>query len=109
MKSFKYLGGGVLIGSVAILGFYLLSKETRIEQLKRETNNKATEITVAAFVEMLLEDRNITLESAILIFENAQPGINLQQFAESKTRNKEGYIKAYQKYFIKAQDIINFE
>ena len=106
MKSFKYLGGGILVGSVAILGFYLLSKETRIERLKRETNNMASEITVGAFLEMLLEDRKINIETAILIFENAQPGMNLDQFARSKTRDKEGYIKAYQKYFDKAQDIL---
>ena len=106
MKSFKYLGGGILVGSVAILGFYLLSKETRIERLKRETNNKATEITVTAFVEMLLENRDINIDAAILIFENAPPGVSLEQFAASKTRDRGGYIRAYQKYFNKATDIL---
>ena len=107
MKSFKYLGGGILVSSVAILGFYLLTHETRIEKLKRKTNNKATEITVTAFVEMLLKNKDINIDAAILIFENAPEGMNLKQFAESKTRDRGGYIRAYQRYFNKAREIIN--
>lgn len=106
MSKFKYLGGGILVGSVAILGFLLLTQETKIDQLKRETNNKAKEITITAFVEMMLKNPDITIDDAILKFENVQDGISLGEFAESKTRTRENYISAYRKYFDKAHEIV---
>ena len=108
MRVFKYLGGGILVGSVAILGFYILSKETRIEKLKRDTNNEAKEITIRAFVEMILENPDIDLDSAILKFENAGDGLSLVEFAESKMRNPENYTDAYRQYFDGAKRVVFF-
>lgn len=108
MKSFKYLGGGILVGSVAVLGFYLLAKETRIDQLKRETNNKAKEIVITAFVEMIIENQNIDIEEAILKFENAKDGVTLEEFALSKSRIRDNYISAYREYFDSARGIVFF-
>jgi len=106
MNNFKYLGGG-LLGGVVILGFYMLLKEPRIEKLKRESNEEAEKIIIYAFIDMILKDNSIDIDNAILQFENAKPELNLDEFAESKQRNRAGYINAYVKYFNKAQEILN--
>ena len=103
----KYLGAGILIGSVGAFGFYLLSHETRIEKLKRESNEQAESIVIRSFIDMILKNKNISIEEGILKFENARPGITLDEFAESKQRNRDGYINAYGEYFDKAQEILN--
>lgn len=105
MKNFKYLGGGILVGGV-VLGFYLLSKETKLEKLKRETNKKAKEIVITSFVEIIIENPKINLEDAILKFENVEEGVTLDDFAESKNRIKDNYVSVYREYFDNAKRIV---
>ena len=104
-STFKYLGGG-LIGGAVVLGFYMLLKEPRIERLKRESNEQAQNIVITSFIDMILQNKDITIEEAILIFENAKAGVTLDEFAKSKQRNRSGYINAYEEYFIKAKVIL---
>jgi len=83
--------------------YYLI--ESEFEKLKRETNDKAKEIIITTFVNLLLKKPNIDLENAILRFENIE-NKNLDEFSKSKSRKKKGYINIYKIYFERAKNII---
>ena len=46
----------------------------------------------------------ISLDEAILVFENAPPHISLDEFATSKQRSADGYRLAFSTYFYSAHD-----
>lgn len=105
----KFSVTGVVVGGCV---FYLVNElkdlTNPLELEKQKTIEEAQEIIVSSFVNMILENPEITLEDAILKFENAKPGISLSEFAESKSRIVENYTDAYNIYFEQAKDIIFF-
>jgi hypothetical protein len=118
---------GVLLGSVitGTVGYVLykevkslkkeinkdkIKKQEEIDRLegeiiKQDIQNKTDELIVTTFIQFILEDFNITLEQAILKFENIE-GKTLDEYAKNKMRNKESYLKIYEKHFKKAKDIL---
>src|SRR3989338_3433218 len=102
--------GGVLGGILG--GYYLRSRETEAERLCREGNQRAREITVQAFREMIRQNPKISLDEAILRFEKT-PANNgnfsndytgdLEHLARSKTRTVDAYRQSYEKYFQEAR------
>ena len=110
----KYSVTGMLLGGVG----YLVYKHSDIEaelmeirenlQAKREKweiNNKTNEILINTFISLIIENPDITLDQAILRFENAKD-VNLDEFAEHKMRKAESYRNSYKPYFDKAQKIL---
>jgi len=57
------------------------------------------EFTKSVFTLFQKENPLITLDEAILKFENAPIGVTLKQFAISKSRNEESYRNTYRCYF----------
>lgn len=121
MKVLKYGLGGLIVGGITYLLFkdkimdcqdYSKSRlQNRLDKekaynMKNEINKKAGELIVSTFVKMLLNNINISLEEAILKFENAEEGVTLDEFAESKSRVSKSYISVYDKYFKEARSIL---
>lgn len=115
-KFVKYTFSGVLLGGLG----YLIYKNIDIEQELRdirnnlsakrkrwEINNKTNELLINAFAEMILENENISLDEAILNFENAEAGNTLENFAKSKMRNADSYRNSYEPYFNEAKNIVS--
>jgi len=55
--------------------------------------------TLLSFKQFQREKPNISLDEAILKFENAAPNITLDEFAKQKHRTAESYRNTYKKYF----------
>ena len=138
MKMLKYGLGGIIISGISYLIFKdqimdcndyskwipknkkikekkseselleLENEKQKMEQDKEESITKTKELIVTSFVEMLLDNPDLELESAILQFENAVLGLTLEQFAQTKSRSKDSYLKVYKPFFDDAQDILNF-
>lgn len=108
---------GLAIGAVA----YLLFKEdvdNRIQDMvhnaearkeRKEINRKTRELVVSAFVEMIIANPKMSLEEAILKFENAKENETLESFATKKMRTKKSYILSYQSYFDEAKKVMQME
>ena len=64
----------------------------------------ANEITIEFFTNLLKKNKDITLDDAILKFEDVYNKFdNLEEFAKSKRRTILNYRDAYSKLFIEAQ------
>ena|SRR3990167_2839174 len=98
-------GGG--LGWV-LAGYYLMTRETEIDRMLREGNQKAREMTIQAFREMIRQKPEIGLTEAILRFEKPDlvhsdhPDLELEHLAKSKTRTVDAYRQSYEKYFNEA-------
>ena len=89
-----------LIGGI----IYKYSDQIKIELLKLKSKKKAYEITINFFLEEICKNPNISLDEAILRFENAYDTYNnLHDFAVSKKRDANSYRKAYSQLFIEAK------
>ena len=117
MKIIKYSVMGLAIGSIGFLFYknhleeYLKDFTDNIEakRKKLEINQKAEEFLIKEFIDMVMEKSDITLDEAILKFENADEGITLEEFAETKMRSGEVYRETYKPYFSQARDkVIHF-
>jgi len=94
-----------------------LLREERHERKRREEHAEAQkaaeELTITEFGNMLLKNPSITLDEAILIFENAPEGQTLEEFAITKMRTAESYRNTNRKFFKIAQrrvkDISNLD
>ena len=75
----------------------------KIEYMKYKTNLLAEKITIDYFCKLIIENKNITLDEAILKFENADNFKNLEEFSKSKSRTVENYRDAYANLFLEAQ------
>ena len=69
------------------------------EYQKNISNRHAREITIEFFANARYRNPNITLDEAILKFENGDQYDNLESFAKSKNRTIESYRKAYSQMF----------
>ena len=101
MKNFD----SIILGTSIILGFgllYLNTRESKIEKMKKIGIKKAEEITITHFKKLLTNNKEITIEEAILDFENAKTN-SLEKYAKKKQRTKESYIKSYIDFFLKAK------
>ena len=82
--------------------------EHEAKKLKAVGDKMAREIVVSHFKVLLRENANVTLDQAILSFENA--GIefenDLAAFAKSKTRTPEMYRASYETLFIAAKETL---
>jgi len=97
---------GLVILGVGILGgfVYKYSNEIKIEYLKQKGIYQAKQVTIDFFVELLKQNSQISLDDAILKFENADLKYkNLEDFSKDKNRNVSSYHKAYSELFIEAK------
>ena len=95
-----------VIGITTILGgfIYKFYDEIKMEYLKSQSQYKAKEISINFFLDQINKNPDITLDEAILRFENAfKTYKNLNDFAVSKKRTADNYRKAYSQLFVKAQ------
>ena len=74
--------------------------DIKLEILRYVEFQKAKNILIKFFVEKLKENPDISLDEAILKFEdNKNEFKNLEEFAKSKTRSVECYRQSYSKIF----------
>ena len=101
----NWLLGGLLLGGGV---YYMLTRETKIERLRRRGREAAEETTIKHFVKLLKNNPEISLDDAILDFENAKT-TNLEEFARGKGRTRENYHISYSKFFEKAKVNLRIE
>ena len=120
MKVVKYSALGGITFGIAYLLYQNKKKEEQLEidemneimdmeemeRRKQEMNDVAVHMIISQFIDMIFKNKNITLEEAILNFEKAKKGMTLEKFAESKSRNRQSYIKIYKPHFKEAKNII---
>ena len=97
-----------LIGfiSLSMFSFLFINNYDKIKlyYLKEKSNYEAKKITKDFFKKLIKTNPNVTLELAILKFENADKDYkSLELFSKDKGRKKENYIDAYKKIFIEAK------
>ena len=74
--------------------------------MKQKGIYQAKKIARDFFVEQLKENSNITLDEAILKFEDTKNEFSsLEEFVKDKTRTVESYRKAYKKIFKDAKKL----
>lgn len=96
---------GILVG-VGVIGGLVYNNFDRIkmEIEKSRINIEVKELTKDFFKNCLIENPNISLDEAILKFEDGNNKYkNLKEFANSKQRTVENYRTAYGKLFDKAK------
>ena len=95
---------------VSILGgfIYKNSENIKIEIMRQQGIYKAKKIARDFFIEKLKENPKITLDNAILKFEDTKNEFKiLDEFSKNKTRTVESYRKAYSTMFNEAKKRIN--
>lgn len=96
--------GGILIACAILITGAIKYKDTiSAELLKVYGKIKAEKIIVDFFFKLFEENRYISLDDAILKFENAEEN-NLEDFAKSKNRKAEGYRDSYVDLYYKAKE-----
>ena len=97
------LGATLLIGTASFLYNDYNSPQNKMYRKaqidKKESREKSEDLVINFFMELLTENPDTTLENAILSFENAEPEVTLQEFAQKKQRSYQMYIEAYQVYY----------
>ena len=94
-------------------GFISLILVNYIDDIKLEIvrymgYEKAKKIILNFFIEKLIDNHDISLDEAILKFEdNKNEFSSLEEFAKSKTRTVECYRKSYSKIFDQAKKKFN--
>ena len=95
-----YLLFGIGISSLIILNYIDdISTYFEMEYLKRKSKRQAREITIEFFANLRHRNPDITLDEAILRFENGDEFDNLEDFATSKNRTANSYRDAYLNMF----------
>ena len=85
-------------------GALVLYKNIRFEEImKWKSKVEAEEITVKHFLELLDNDNNISLEKAILSFEDSKDK-SLKEYSSKRGRKEESYYKCYGYLFKRAKD-----
>jgi len=79
--------------------FYLEDISTYFEMEYLKSKRQAREITIEFFANLRHRQPDITLDEAILRFENGDEFDNLEDFATSKNRTANNYRKAYLNMF----------
>ena len=88
---------------------YLNYEKIKLNYLKYEATSKSKQLVVNFFKQEIKKDPFITLEDAILKFED--PNLNyksLDEMSKKKGRSIECYIKAYENLFSKAKKNLNY-
>ena len=100
---------GLVLGATIIGGIlYKNAESIKIEFMKQKGIYQAKKIARNFFVEKLKENPNITLDDAILKFEDTRNEFpSLEEFVKNKNRTVESYRKAYQDMFRRAKHYIN--
>lgn len=100
---------GLVLGATIIGGIlYNNAEKIQIEIMKQKGIYQAKKIARDFFIEKLKENPNITLDNAILKFEDTKNEFStLEEFVKDKTRTEESYRKAYKKIFKDAKKKIN--
>jgi hypothetical protein len=95
-----------LVG-VGILGGVVYNYEKiKIEFLKQKGIFQANRITIDFFINLLNDNPNITLNDAILKFEDIENKYStLEEFAKNKNRTIKNYTEAYSRLFDIAKKI----
>ena len=95
-----------LVG-VGILGSVVYNYEKiKIEFLKQKGIFQANRITIDFFINLLNENPNITLNDAILEFEDIENKYStLEEYAKNKNRTIKNYTEAYSRLFDIAKKI----
>lgn len=100
----------LILISGGLIGFYTIYKKfnEKYKNLESENeriviNKEAEDLVVNEFKKIIKLNNNITIEEAILIFEDSKEK-DLEKFAISKSRSKECYINTYKNLFEKARD-----
>ena len=102
-----YLLFGIGISSLIILNYLEdISTYFEMEYLKRKSQRQAREITIEFFANLRHRNPNITLDEAILRFENGEEFYNLEDFAISKNRTVESYREAYLTMFRESASLL---
>ena len=97
---------GLLVG-IGILGGVIANfSSIKANYYKFESIYKSNSLVINFFRSELKKNRNITLEDAILKFEDVNTEFDsLEEFADSKGRDISCYINAYEYLFKKAKKI----
>ena len=88
---------------------YLNYEKIKLKYLKYEATSKSKQLVVNFFKQEIKKDPFITLEDAILKFED--PNLDyksLDEMSKKKGRSIECYIKAYENLFSKAKKNLNY-
>ena len=102
-----YLLFGIGISSLIILNYLEdISTYFEMEYLKRKSQRQAREITIEFFANLRHRNPGITLDEAILRFENGEEFCNLKDFATSKSRTVESYREAYLTMFRESASLL---
>ena len=102
-----YLLFGIGISSLIILNYIEdISAYFEMEYLKRKSQRQAREITIEFFANLRHRNPGITLDEAILRFENGEEFYNLEDFATSKSRTAESYREAYLTMFRESASLL---
>ena len=91
-----------LIITKLLLKIFKKKCNDEINIIKNEINKQADIIINNFFKDKIINNKNITLDECILLFENSEYD-NLEEFSESKMRNAESYRNIYEKYYKKAK------
>ena len=104
MDNFTSLAALVGIG---LLGGVVYNYEKiKIEFFKQKGIFQANKLTIEFFINLLNENPNITLNDAILKFEDTENKYStLEEFAKSKNRTVKNYTDPYSKLFDIAKKI----
>jgi len=99
---------GLVLGATIIGGFlYKNAESIKIEFMRQKGIYQAKKIAQDFFIEKLKENPNITLDEAILKFEDTNNEyFSLEEFVKNKTRTVESYRNAYKKIFKNAKSKI---
>jgi|APSaa5957512535_1039671.scaffolds.fasta_scaffold142079_1 hypothetical protein len=103
----NYLLIGISIPGIFLIAYYKdistylenISTYLEMEYLKMKSKQEAREITIEFFASLRYRNPNITLDEAILRFENCDEFDNLEDFATSKNRTSNSYREAYSGMF----------
>lgn len=89
-----------ILGLGIIGGIMYNSENIKIEIMKQYGIFKAKEITVNFFKDEIKKNPKITLDEAILKFEDTNKQyLSLEEFSKDKTRTVESYRNAYKNLF----------
>ena len=101
----NFFSTGILLGLGFATGLvYKNFDRIKIEYDKQKSILYAENIVMEFFIDLLKKNKNISLNEAILKFEDKDKNYkNLEEFAKSKQRTVDSYTLAYSHIFKKAQ------
>ena len=109
-KVVQYSAAGIITGGLTYMIFKtFFDKEKKVEETPEELYKKSQAQTkalvISEFIDLIISKPNITLDEAILKFENSDE-TDLEIYAQKKMRNRESYIKSYAEYYTEAKNIL---